>query len=64
VNERKGISIRNSQENEIKNFNYFIENNFLLELPSVGRKYTWYKANGSAKSILDRVLVSEEWLQE
>ena len=29
----------------------------------VDRKYTWYKSNGTAKSILDRALVSEEWIQ-
>ncbi|XP_068504284.1 uncharacterized protein [Phaseolus vulgaris] len=28
----------------------------------LGKKFTWYKADGSAKSRLDRVLVSEEWL--
>jgi len=33
-----------------------------LDLPIVGKKYTWFKANGSAKSRLDRILVSEEWL--
>jgi len=59
----KGLML-GTPKNKIKNFNLFIENNLLLELPSVGRKYTWYRANGSAKSILDRVLVSEEWLQE
>ena len=29
----------------------------------MGKKYTWFKANGTAKSRIDRVLVSEEWLQ-
>jgi len=33
-----------------------------MDLPIVGKKFTWYKADGSAKSRLDRVLVSEEWL--
>jgi len=35
----------------------------LLDLPLVGKKYTWFKENGSAKSKLDRVLVTEKWLQ-
>jgi len=30
----------------------------------VGRKYTWYKPSGSAKSILDGTLLSDEWLQK
>ena len=30
----------------------------------MGKKYTWYKANGTAKSRLDRVLVSDEWLRK
>jgi len=33
-----------------------------LDLPIVGKKYTWFKSNGSAKSRLDRILVSEEWM--
>jgi len=28
----------------------------------VGRKFTWFKPNGLVKSIIDRVLVSKEWL--
>jgi len=53
-----------SQKGEIKGFNDFIERNMLMELPVVGKKYTWFKANGTAKSRLDRVLVFDEWLQK
>jgi len=35
----------------------------MLELPYVGKKFTWFNSNGSAKSRLDRVLVCEEWMQ-
>lgn len=31
-------------------------------MPLLGRKYTWYKENGSAMSRLDRFLVSQEWI--
>ena len=48
---------------EINGFNGFIESNLLLDLSIVGKKYTWFKANGSAKSRLDKVLVSEEWMK-
>ena len=34
-----------------------------MDVPVVGKKYTWFKTNGTAKSRLDRFLVSEEWLQ-
>jgi len=44
--ERKGVSGNGSQKSEINNFNGFIESNFLLDMPIVGKKYTWYKANG------------------
>ena len=30
-------------------------------VPCVGRKFTWYKSNGTAKSRLDRILVLVEW---
>ena len=58
INERRGIRERNGQSSEISSFNSFINNNFLLELPLLGKKYTWFKSNGSGKSRLDRVLVS------
>lgn len=42
---------------EIDKFNQFIE------FPAVGRRYTWYRPNETARSRIDRVLVSEVWLQ-
>jgi len=56
-NEKKGVRIEGIKKREIKRFNNFIENNFLLDMPIVGRKYMWYKTNGTTKSILDRALV-------
>lgn len=35
-----------------------------MDLPPLGRCFTWFKADGSAMSRLDRILLSEEWLQE
>jgi len=61
--ERKGVD-RGNCSSEIKSFNEFIESNLLLEVPIVGKKYTWFKANGMAKSRIDRVLVSEEWMHK
>ena len=34
-----------------------------MDIPCIGRKFTWYRPNGKAKSRLDRVLTSLEWLQ-
>jgi len=62
-NERKGARESGSQKSEIIGFNNFIDRNFMVKLPIVGKKYMGYKANGSAKSRIDRVLVSDEWLQ-
>jgi len=61
--ERRGVRENASNKNEIRGFNDFIGRNLMDDLPIVGKKYTWYKADGSAKNRLDRVLVSEEWLQ-
>ena len=64
--ERKGASSRGEMSSgytyEINGFNRFIKSNMLLDLPIVGKKYTWFKANGLAKSRLDRILVIEGWL--
>jgi len=58
--ERRGIRECGSQKCEILGFNDFIERNFLVKLPVVGKKFTWYKTNESAKRRIDRVLVSDE----
>ncbi|CAJ2638862.1 unnamed protein product, partial [Trifolium pratense] len=42
-------------------FSRFIEDNTLVDLPLIGRKFTWYKGDGFSMSRLDRFLLSEEW---
>ncbi|KAK2383914.1 DNA-(apurinic or apyrimidinic site) endonuclease [Trifolium repens] len=42
-------------------FNRFVDDNFLVDLPLCGRKFTWYRGDGLAMSRLDRFLLSEEW---
>ena len=61
--ERKGIRRGSCQRKEMGGFNGFIDTNCLVDIPTVGKKYTWFKPNGTAKSRLDRFLVSEEWIQ-
>jgi len=62
VTERQGARARDTQSSEIRDFNGFIEANLLFELPFVGMEFTWFNSNGSAKSRLDRALVTEDWM--
>nr|KYP40877.1 hypothetical protein KK1_037764 [Cajanus cajan] len=58
--ERKGVNgeygVRDMEE-----FNSFIRDMELIDIPLVGKRYTWFKGDGSMMSRLDRVLVSESW---
>lgn len=49
---------------EMDDFNHFIADANLVEIPLCGRFYTWYRKNGSCKSKLDRLLVNEEWINK
>lgn len=44
---------------ESTEFNDFIEHMDMVDLPSIGNRFTWSNKDGSAKSILDRFLLSE-----
>jgi len=46
----------------INAFNEWINDLEMVEPPCIGKKFTWFRPNGSAKSKLDKVLVSSEWL--
>ncbi|XP_045831047.1 exodeoxyribonuclease-like [Trifolium pratense] len=60
VDERR--SVRGSQRSvDHIPFNRFIEDNNLVDLPLVGRKFTWFRGDGLSMSRLDRFLLSEEW---
>ncbi|KAL8501990.1 hypothetical protein ACS0TY_021212 [Phlomoides rotata] len=48
---------------DISAFKSFINDARLIYLPLHGRSFTWYRANGSCKSRLDRILVNSLWLQ-
>lgn len=47
----------------ITEFKCFIIDLNLNDPPLLGRKFTWYRADGSAMSRLGRFLLSEEWIQ-
>ena len=61
--ERKSLISTSDYSREIKRFNDFIEKSELVDIPLVGRKFTWNKPNGLVKSRIDMVVVSKEWLE-
>jgi hypothetical protein len=62
--ERKGVNHLGSVSPsvELVEFNNFVTNMELVDLPILGRRFTWYHTNGISMSRIDRVLVSEDWL--
>lgn len=49
--ERSGVSMNSGpQRREMAEFNRFIEEMGVLDIPLSGRKFTWYRPNGQAKS--------------
>ncbi|GLU01659.1 hypothetical protein SLE2022_189580 [Rubroshorea leprosula] len=63
-------AVRNEEEKkgsrgvtiEMREFNNFIQESELVDIPLVGRKFTWYQSNGNSMSRIDRFLLSEGWL--
>ena len=47
-----------------KEFNDWIAELEVEDVPSVGRKFTWNRPNGTAKRKIDRILVSAEWFSK
>jgi exonuclease III len=62
--ERKGTGVGGEVEEDMRLFNIFIENTGLIDLPLMGRKFTWMQPNGKCLSRLDRILVSQNWHKE
>ena len=46
---------------DVVSFNQFTDDNFLIDLPLCGRRFTCFKGDGISMSKLDRFLLSEEW---
>jgi hypothetical protein len=44
---------------EIVDFNVFVRNMENIDLPILGRKFTWFHVNGSLMSRIDRVMIIE-----
>jgi hypothetical protein len=49
--------------NKMLEFRSFFEDLNLVDLPLLGRHFTWFHANGLSMSLIDRVLVSLDWIQ-
>jgi len=50
-----------SSVSDVDPFNRFIDENLLVDLSLCGRKYTWYKGDGSSMIRLDIFLLLENW---
>jgi hypothetical protein len=47
---------------EVAEFGEFVSDMELVDLPVLGRKFTWFHPNGVTMSRIDRVLVNDDWL--
>ncbi|MCH84952.1 LINE-1 reverse transcriptase like, partial [Trifolium medium] len=62
--ERRGINFQSPMDVSLESieFNNFVSNMELLDLPVLGRKFTWFHPNGSSMSMIDRALVGNvDW---
>ncbi|GKV03082.1 hypothetical protein SLEP1_g15450 [Rubroshorea leprosula] len=59
IQERVGCT---SVLRSMRDFAKFIHESGLVDIPLIGRKYTWYHSSGKSMSRLDRFLMTEEWL--
>ncbi|XP_058726438.1 uncharacterized protein LOC131597788 [Vicia villosa] len=57
LEERIGVANR-SYRNEINYFKGFIDDMDLVDVPTIGGKFTWFNSNGKAMSRIDRFLLS------
>jgi len=58
------VLITSDNSSEMVKFNEFIGKCELVDIPVLGRRYTCYRPNGTSRSRLDRVLVSDSWLMK
>jgi len=62
ASERRDMSCEAMNNYDNARFSEFIDRCLLKDIPVVGRKFTWYRPNGTTRSRLDRAIVSDEWL--
>lgn len=49
-----------SRKNDFSQFNQFVDDNMLPDLPLGGKNFTWYYGDGISMNLLDNFLFSEE----
>jgi hypothetical protein len=61
--ERRGVGQNHlgASSSEMVLFDAFINNLEMVDLPLVGRNFTWFHPNGVSMSRLDRILISPSW---
>jgi len=60
ASERKGMNCGAVNNSYNARFSEFMDRCMLKDIPVVGRKFNWYIPNGTGRSRLDRVIVSDE----
>jgi exonuclease III len=61
--ERRGVNQEVVSSADMREFMGFLDGMELVDLPTIGRRFTWCHPSGRAMSRIDRVLVSEDWLE-
>jgi exonuclease III len=63
MNERRGVgsNLVGGMSQEVIEFGEFLEALELVDMPLIGRRFTWFHPNGTTMSRLDRVLLSHDW---
>jgi exonuclease III len=63
MEERVGVNLGENRNvsTEVIEFHKFLEDLELVDLPLLGRRFTWFHASGRAMSRIDRILISDEW---
>ncbi|MCH88726.1 reverse transcriptase, partial [Trifolium medium] len=61
--ERRGVGVRSvgGRSTEMVEFDNFLNDLELVDMPLIGRSFTWFHPNGVSMSRLDRVLISSSW---
>lgn len=59
--EKRGLG-NSFQNSEFSDFQGFINDLNLIDLPLLGNRFTWSKPDGSAMSRLDRFLLFDDWI--
>ena len=62
--ERMGSTLCNADTNLIAEFNEWLAEMEVDDIPCLGKPFTWVRPNGSCKSKLDRVLVFDDWVSK